>query len=99
MYSSVLIELTLVETRPPTVDHPRAVENSRSSSMPSQNSGIEYRIRETNIEDRSKEPPRRHPDRIPSQMPTTTEMVVEIPTSNKVAGRNRQKTDVTDSPW
>ena len=67
--------------------------------MPSQNSGIEYRTREPIIDVRSNALPRRHPDRMPAQMPMIVERSVERPTSSSVGHRLRRKTSITGSPW
>ena len=67
--------------------------------MPSQNSGIEYSTRDPIIEVRSNVLPRRHPDRIPIQIPMIIENTVDRPTSRSVGHRKRRNTDITGSPW
>jgi hypothetical protein len=67
--------------------------------MPSQNSGIEYKTNDPIIEVRSNVLPRRHPDRIPIQIPMIVENSVDTPTSRSVGHRNRRNTSITGSPW
>ncbi len=63
---------------------PMPVLKQISRTMPSQNSGIAYRVRVTPVLPRSKPPPRRQPLLMPIRMPMTADTTVAVPSRTSV---------------
>src|SRR5882757_5296025 len=75
---------------------PAPTVNSTSRISPSQNVGTDHSVNEMPDDSRSKTLPCRHPLRMPSHNPSTTEMIVDDPISSTVGQSRSAISDETD---
>ncbi len=85
-------------TYPPSGNMPSIAPKTRSSSMPSQPSGIEYRSIDAPTLPVSRALPLRQPAWIPSHTPTATDSTVAGRTRITVGHTRPASTETTDLP-